>query len=295
MDQEIQPDAQAAPSPADEAQQTQIPDGQGAEPSTASESTQPTTEQTVAQSPAGSTPPHQNIVAEAVRKATEAMLPMMREQIRAEMSGFQTQTGQKPEIKYQGKYSAEQLETILRHPDASEQEKFFATRGLAYIDARQDTAAEIQSSQQRQLMETREQQAFQGIIKDYPDVFDRSAGRWNFSSPLFQSAMTIYQSEPLLKQYGNAGIRVALDRAFADQARTSQAQTRKKQVELTTRQRAIDRNQAGAMNAGNLTPVKNQGSDTNHAKVMEAYKQNPDDPALRTAALGKFIPKSWLQ
>lgn len=300
---ETQQDAQVDPSPT-ETQETQTqtnPEGQESA-SSAEETTQtPPSQQQDANKGAAqdALPPKENLYGEFRRKILDEMGPFIQSAVRESMLGVQpgqqAQQGQQPqELKYQGKYSAGELERIIMHPDATEQDKLFATRGLAYIEARQDTLKEIDTRQERQTVQSRQAQAIQGVIKDYPQVFNRSTNSWNFADPLFQKSMQYYNSEPRLQAFGNEGLRIAMDRAYADMARDGQVQIAKKQVKLNSQQKAIDKSQSQALNAGTLSPVKQNGQDTSRAKVWEAYIKNQSDPNLRAAALKPLIPKSWL-
>lgn len=246
-------------------------------------------------------PPKDNLYGEFRRKIFEEMMPLVQGAVRESMLGMQGQqaTSSQPqtqEVKYQGKYGKAELESILRHPDANEHDKMFANRGLAYIESKEDILREIDTRTEKQASQTRQGQALQGIITDYPQVFNRQANQWNFADPLFQKAMQLYNANDRLRAFGNEGLRVAMDQVYAQMAREGQVQVTKQKVKLNTQQRQIDKNQSQALSAGSLAPVRQSDPKTvSRAKLMEAYKNNPDDPALRTAALKPLIPKSWLE
>lgn len=271
--------------------------------SSADDTTQTTsTQQQVAKEGAEATnnlPPKDNLYGEFRRKIFEEIAPIIQSSVRESMLGMQGQqqnTQQVQEIKYQGKYGKRELEAILMHPDATEQDKMFANRGLGYIETKEDITREIDGRNEKQVSQSRQNQALQGIIADYPNLFNKSSNQWNFAEPLWQKAMQIYNSEPRLQGYQNEGLRIAIDRAYAQMARDGQVQIKKTQVKLNTQQRQIDKNQSQALQSGTLSPAKQNGSDKQaHAKLMEAYKNNPGDSQLRTAALSKFIPKGWLE
>lgn len=242
-------------------------------------------------------PPKDNLYGEFRRKIFEEISPLIQGAVRESMLGLQQNQAssqqQTQEAKYQGKYSKADLEAILRHPDANDYDKNFANRGLSVLEAKEEITREVRADQERTISQSRQNQAIQSIISDYPQVFNRQANTWNFSDPLFQRAMQFYNSDDRLRAFGNEGLRVALDMAYAQEAREGKLQTRKQQVQITTKQRQLDKAQSQALNSGGLTSVKQDGQKTSKAKVWEAYKNNPNDPALRTAAMADFIPKSW--
>lgn len=246
-------------------------------------------------------PPKDNLYGEFRRKMFEELTPIIQGAVRDSMLGLQANQAQGNqqtvnEVKYQGKYGKAELENVLRHPNATEDDKMFANRGLAYIEAREDTLKDIDTRSEKAQSQTRQQAALQGIISDYPNLFNKASNQWNFGEPLWQNAMRIYNSEPRLQSYQNEGLRIAIDRAYAQMAREGQVVTQKKQVQLNAKQRQLDKNQSQALQSGGLSPVKSQASDKqSQAKVMEAYKQNPGDAQLRTAALKHLIPKGWLE
>lgn len=242
-------------------------------------------------------PPKDNLYGEFRRKMFDEMLPIIQGTVRESMLGLQSQQGgqaQVQEVKYQGKYGKSQLEAILTHPDATESDKLFANRGLAYIETKEDMTRELETRNEKQLSQSRQSQALQSIISDYPNLFNKAANQWNFSEPLWIKAMQIYNSDQRLSSFGNEGLRVAVDRAYATMAREGQVQIKKKEVNLTSKQRLLDKNQSQALQSGTLNPGKQQSTDQSKAKLMEAYRQNPDNKEIRTAALKHLIPQSWL-
>lgn len=243
-------------------------------------------------------PPKENLYGEFRRKIFDEIVPVIQGSVREAMLGHTqnqpNQTAQKPEMKYQGKYSSRELENILSHPSATESDKLFANRGLAYIEARQDTMQDIETRSERNANESRQTQALQGIVKDYPQVFNPQTNQWNFADPLWQKTMAVYNSRAELKQFGNEGLRVAMDSAYSSMAREGQVTLKKNQIKVTSQQRQIDKSQSQAMQAGTLTPGKQNGADNSKTKIMETWKKNPDSEDAKRAALAGLIPKSWL-
>lgn len=301
MDNEIQQDAQVGSSPTPENDANQ-PESQGADSSSVDTTQTSSSQQQDANNGAdttGNLPPKDNLYGEFRRKILDEVGPIIQGAVRESMLGLQSQNvagpAQTNEVKYQGKYGKADLENILRHPDATESDKLFATRGLSYIDAKEDIMKEIDGRSEKQATQNRQSQALQSIVNDYPQVFNRQANQWNFADPLWQKAMQIYNSEARLQSFGNEGLRVAIDRAYAQMAREGQLQIKKKEVKLTSQQRQLDKNQSQALQSGTLTPGRQQQTDKqSRAKLLEAYKQNPGDSDIRTAALKHLIPQSWL-
>lgn len=301
MNENIQDANPPVESSAPETQETQNTAESAQVESSATEQAQPTPsqQQDANQSAAAGNalPPKDNLYGEFRRKLFEELPTFIQSSVREAMLGQQQvavpQNQQPQELKYQGKYSAQELENILRHPDANEYDRAFATKGLAYLEVRQDILKEVETRDEKKTITSRQQQALQEIVKDYPQVFNSQTNQWNFADPLWQTAMKFYNSEPRLQSFGNEGLRVAMDRAYAQMAREGQLNIKKKEVKLNSQQRAIDKNQSQALNSGTLTPVKQSGQEMTKAKIMEAWKKNPDDPQLRTAALKHLVPSSW--
>lgn len=262
----------------------------------ASTSQQPGTQNEGAVSGQG-LPPKENLYGEFRRKMFEEMTPLIQNTIReALITNQSSQTSQsQSEIKYEGKYTERELETIKRHPNATEEDKLFAVEGLAYIKSRRDMLSDLDQRAKTQQTEARQTQALQSIVRDYPQVYDQKTNQWNFLDPLWQRTMQVYNSDPRnLKQFGNEGLRVAMDSAFSQMTRENQTVLKKKEVQINSKQRQIDKNQSQAMTAGTLTPGKQDGANNSKAKIMEAWKKNPDSEEAKRAALGTMIPKSWL-
>lgn len=241
-------------------------------------------------------PPKDNLVGEIRRKILEDLGPLVQGSVREAMLGFQTQQSVAPkseEIKYQGKYGTAELERILNHPEATDADKHFANRGLAYIEARQDTLRDIDTRREKEVSQSRQTQALQSIVKDYPQVFNRQTNQWNFADPLWQKTMQIYNNDPRLQSFGNEGLRVAMDSAYSAMAREGQVTLKKKEVVLNSKQRAIDKNQSQAMTAGTLSPGKQTEGNTSKAKIMDTWKKNPDSEDAKRAALLKLVPPQW--
>lgn len=303
MENEGQTDAQVDSSTTNEQIDANSAESQVVDSSSTDTTQTSSTQQQVAKEGADATnnlPPKDNLYGEFRRKIFDEIAPIIQSTVRESMLGMQGQQQgaqqQVNEVKYQGKYGKRDLEAILMHPDATEQDKMFANRGLGYIETKEDLTREFESKNERQVAQSRQNQALQGIIADYPNLFNKASNQWNFAEPLWQKAMQIYNSEPRLQGYQNEGLRIAVDRAYAQMARDGQVQIKKTQVKLNTQQRQIDKNQSQALQSGTLSPAKQNGSDKQaHAKLMEAYKNNPGDSQLRTAALSKFIPKGWLE
>lgn len=306
MNDEIQ-DAQVDSSATNLEETQNTPVSQGADSSQADTTQDSSSQQQDANQGAvqgGGLPPKDNLVGEIRRKLLEELSPLIQSTVRDSMLGFQQGQGQggfnqqasrpqQEEPKYQN-YTRSQLEQILRHPDATTEDKMFANRGLGVIEAKEETLNTFRSETEKQQNQSRQQQALHSIVSDYPQVFNKQTGQWNFADPLFQKAMQAYNVDPRLQAFGNEGLRVAVDRAYAQMAREGQLTIKKQQVKLTNQQRAIDKNQSQALSSGTLTPVKQQGAEKSKAAIMEAYKNNPGDASLRNAALGHLIPKSWL-
>lgn len=300
MDNEQKQDAQVDPSPTPESQT----DANKSESQETDSSTVDTTQSLPSQQqdankgadPNTGLPPKDNLYGEFRRKIFEEIAPIIQGSVREAMLGVQGQQQtqvQTPELKYQGKYSTNDLEAILRHPDAIESDKLFATRGLAYIEARQDTMKDIDQKQEKQVNQSRQGQALQGIVSDYPQVFNKQTNQWNFADPLWQKTMQIYNNNDRLKSFGNEGLRVAMDSAYAQMAREGQVTLKKKETQLNSKQRAIDKNQSQALTSGTLTPVKDNGATSSKSKIMEAWKKNPDSEDAKKAVLNGLVPKSW--
>ena len=303
MNDDIQQDAQVDSS-ATEQETQHTPENQGDSSSQSNVVQVPSSQQQDANqgAEAGSTlPPKDNLVGEIRRKLLDEMGPMIQATVRESMLGLQNYGNQqqaqpvKPqeEFKYKN-YSKQQLEQILMHPDATEQDKMFANRGLGVIESQEEALSKFDSRLEKQQSQGRQTQALQAIISDYPQVFNKQTGQWNFTDPLFQRTMQSYNTDQRLQAFGNEGLRVAMDRAYSQMAREGQLTLKKKENKLTAQQRQVDRNQSQAMNAGTLNPAKQNGQETTKAKTMEAWKKNPDNADLRTAALKHLIPQSWL-
>ena len=178
-----------------------------------------------AAAPAPGLPPKDNLYGEFRRKMFEEIAPLIQGAVRDSMLGLQqsqAQTQAVSEVKYQGKYGKADLENVLRHPNATEEDKFFATRGLAYIEAREDTLRDLDTRNEKAQSQSRDAQALQGIVTDYPNLFNRASGQWNFADPLWQKAMQVYNSDARLQAHKNEGLRIAIDRAYAQMAREGQ-------------------------------------------------------------------------
>lgn len=302
LENETPQDAMTESSPVEDNQTQTTPESQESGSSPAEQAQVPSSQQQDAKQGADAgLPPKENLYGEFRRKIFEEIAPVIQGAVRESMLGFQGQVagqqaqGKSDEVKYQGKYTTADLEAILRHPDANEYDKHFANRGLAYIEARQDTMKDMRATQETQANQSRQSQALQSIVQDYPQVFNKSSNSWNFADPLWQRSMQIYNSEPRLQGYGNEGLRVAMDRAYAQMAREGQLTIKKKEVKLNSQQKAIDKNQSQAMSSGTLSPGKqDNGAMSSKAKIMEAWKKDPENEALKKAALSSLIPKSWL-
>lgn len=303
MENELPQDAQIDSSPiTDDQTQNSVESAQGdsSTPESAQASSSQQQDANQGAVPNNGLPPKDNLYGEFRRKIFDEIAPIIQGTVREAMLGAQGQVGNAAqpkgeEYKYQGKYSKADLESILRHPDANEYDKNFANRGLSVIEAKEEAIREFQTHAEKQANQSRQAQALQGIVQDYPQIYNRQTNSWNFADPLFQRAMQFYNSDDRLRAFGNEGMRVAVDRAYAQLAREGQVTIQKEKVKLTTKQRAIDKNHSQALSAGTLTPGKpNIGADNSKAKLMEAWKKNPDDATLKEAALKNLIPKSWL-
>lgn len=289
MPNETPQDAQVDSSPADQIQETQInSESQGADSSQAEDAQLPSSQQQDANKGAdgGKGIPQQNIYGEMRRKILEEITPIISTTVREVMLGSQQhqanvpgsapQTAQKEEAKYRG-YTQSQLETIMSHPDATEQDRTFALRGLSVLEAKQETMKEFESQSQRVQAQSRSQAALQEIIRDYPQLYNATTNQWNFQDPLFQKAMQLYNAEPRLQQFGNEGLRVAVDRTFAQMARDGKLALSKKEVKLTAKEAKLDKQQSQAITSGTqMASSQNKSNQAQLSKLMEAYHQASD-------------------
>lgn len=103
---------------------------------------------------------------------------------------------------------------------------------------------------------------------------------WNTASPLYQRAVSLYQSRPSFKDDG-WGLAGAFDMAYGQIAREQKLQTTKKQVQLTAQQRKQEKAQAQAMSTGGQSaPVAQGGTKLKLAKLMEQHRQTGDPKTM---------------
>lgn len=223
-----------------------------------------------------------NLVNQAVQKALSTQRPVQtQQQVSSE------------ESKYKG-YTKSQLENVLNHPDATDQDRMFANRGLGVLEAKEEAVKEFDTRSQNAQSQTRQQSALGEIVKDYPQVYSKETNSWNFSDPLFQRGMQIYNSDQRYLTLGNEGLQVAMDRAFAQLTREGSLALNKKAVTINAKERQTQKIQSQALQTGTQgAPQKDASSGAKIKKLMEDYGRT-QDPRLFTeiAKLKGLIPSN---
>jgi hypothetical protein len=96
------------------------------------------------------------------------------------------------------------------------------------------------------------------------------------SSPLYQRAVSLYNSRPSFKTDG-WGLAGAFDMAYGQLAHESKLQATKQKTQLTAQQRRQEKTQAQAINSGaQASPVVQTGNKAKLAKLMEQYRKTGD-------------------
>lgn len=260
-----------------------------------------TTAETVAkETPAVEMVPKANVEGEVKRRLAEEMGPLVQQAVQQALAGretrpVQTQPNQSDESKYKG-YTKLQLENVLTHPDATEQDRMFANRGLGVLEAKEEAVREFDSRSQKLQTQSRQQSSLAEIVRDYPQVYSKETNTWNNSDPLFQRGMAIFNSDPRLLQAGNEGLQFAMDRAFAQLTREGSLALKKKEVAVNAKERQTQKLQSQALQTGGQTaPSKETGTDVKLKKLMEDYKKSQDPEVFRQIAKLKGLIPGNLQ
>lgn len=271
--------------------------------SSTTENVQPdTTQQQVAKEGAaeGEFVPKANVEGEVKRRLAEEMGPLVQQAVQQALAN-QRATGSthtQPQVsseepKYKG-YTKAQLESVLAHPEATDQDRMFANRGLGVLEAKEEAVREFDSRQQKVQTQSRQQSALGEIVRDYPQVYIKESNSWNYSDPLFQRGMAIFNSDPRLANFGNEGLQVAMDRAFAQMTREGSLALKKKEVTINAKERQTQKIQSQALQTGTQgAPTKDTSSGAKLKKLMDDYSKT-QDPRLFTeiAKLKGLIPSN---
>ena len=260
-----------------------------------------TTVETVAkQTPAEEMVPKANVEGEVKRRLAEELPNLVQQAVQQALASqqgsrpIQTQPQvQSEEPKYKG-YTKAQLENVINHAEATEQDRMFANRGLGVLEAKEDALAEFDSRQARVQMQSRQQSALAEVVRDYPQVYIKESNSWNFSDPLFQRGMAIYNSDQRLVSFGNEGLQVAMDRAFAQMTREGSSALKKKEVALNAKERQTLKTQSQALTQGSQSaPSKETNNGAKLQKLMADYAKS-QDPAIfqQIAKLKGLIPSN---
>lgn len=269
--------------------------------SSTTETVQPdTTQQQVAKEGAaeGEFVPKANVEGEVKRRLAEEMGPLVQQAVQQALASQRANgsTHTQPQVsseepKYKG-YTKAQLENVLAHPDATDQDRMFANRGLGVLEAKEEAVREFDSRQQKVQTQSRQQSALGEIVRDYPQVYIKESNSWNYSDPLFQRGMAIFNSDPRLANFGNEGLQVAMDRAFAQMTREGSLALKKKEVTINAKERQAQKIQSQALQTGTQgAPTKDTSSGAKLKKLMDDYGKT-QDPRLFTeiAKLKGLIP-----
>jgi hypothetical protein len=244
--------------------------------------------------------PKANVEGEVKRRLQEEMMPIIQQTVRELMNQgqqarpIQTQsqiTSEEP--KYKG-YTKAQLENVVNHPEATEQDRQFANRGLIVLETKEEAAKEFDTRTQKLQSQSRQQLALGEIIKDYPQVYVKETNSWNASDPLFQRGMQIFNSDPRFQQLGNEGLQVAMDRAFAQLTREGSLNLKKKEVAINAKERQTQKLQSQAMTQGSQgAPSKETGTGAKLQKLMADYSKSQDPKIFQEIAkLKGLIPSN---
>lgn len=240
--------------------------------------------------------PKANVDGEVKRRIAEELPFLVQQEVQRALASqpnrpIQTQPVEE-ESKYKG-YTKAQLENVLNHPEATAQDINFANRGLGVLEAKEEAVKEFDSRNQTMQTKSRQQQALVQVVQDYPQVYDKVSNRWNSMDPLYQRGMQIFNSDPRLTQFGNEGLQVAMDRAFAQMTREGSLVLKKKEVAINAKERQTQKLQSQAMTQGTQgAPSKDTSPNAKVQKLMADYAKS-QDPALfkEIAKLKGLIPK----
>ena len=258
-----------------------------------------TTVETVAkETPAEEMVPKANVEGEVKRRLAEELPNLVQQAVQQAMAGYQARPVQmQPQVveenKYQG-YSKAQLENVIGHPDATDQDRAFANRGLGVLEAEERAVTRFKSEQGQSEAQRKQSQSFSEIQADYPSAFNPQTGQWNLADPVVNMATQIFNSEPRLKAAGYEGLQVAMDRAFAKLTRQGSLETKKKEVKLNAQERQTQKIQSQALSGGTqAAPTKDVSTDAKLKKLLADYAKS-QDPALFTqiAKLKGLIPSN---
>lgn len=266
--------------------------------SSTTETVQPesTQQQVAKESAAEEMVPKANVEGEVKRRLSEELPNLVNAAVQQALASRPIQTQPQvssEESKYKG-YTKSQLENVLNHPDATEQDRMFANRGLGVLEAKEEAVREFDSRHKQAQTQSRQQSALGDVVRDYPQVYIKETNTWNFSDPLFQRGMQIYNSDPRLVSFGNEGLQVAMDRAFAQMTREGSVALKKKEVTVNAKERQTQKLQSQALQTGTQgVPQKDSSSGTKLKKLMEDYSKT-QDPRLFTeiAKLKGLIPSN---
>lgn len=284
---EIEKDAQVDSSPTEVTEESQTLNTEVAQSASStvdlSQASDPTQQQVAKEGAAEEKEgfvPKANVDGEVKRRLHEEMAPLIQQAVREALSGYQAQTNQRApaqvateEPKYKG-YSKQQLETILTHPEATEQDKFFAVRGLGVLEAKEESIQTLKVEQEKTVAQSRQAIARQKIAQDYPSAVSPN-GMLNYGDPVLQEAVREFQSEPRLQSLGDEGLLVALDRAYARMVRLGQIDIKKKETQVNLKEKQIEKQRSKAMSSTSTNV--NQGSQkSDMQKTMDAWKKAPE-------------------
>jgi len=266
--------------------------------SSATETVQPesTQQQVAKEGAAEEMVPKANVEGEVKRRLAEELPNLVNKAVQQAMASRPIQTQPQvssEESKYKG-YTKTQLENVLNHPEATEQDRMFANRGLGVLEAKEEAVKEFDSRHQQVQTQSRQHAALGELVRDYPQVYIKETNSWNFSDPLFQRGMAIYNSDPRLVSFGNEGLQVAMDRAFAQMTREGSIALKKKEVTVNAKERQTQKVQSQALQTGiQGAPAKDSSSGAKLKKLMDDYGKS-QDPRLFTeiAKLKGLIPSN---
>ena len=210
---------------------------------------EPTTQPVATEGAAEEMVPKANVEGEVKRRLAEELPNLVNKAVQQAMANRPIQTQPQvssEESKYKG-YTKAQLENVMNHPEATEQDRMFANRGLGVLEAKEEAVKEFDSRNTKAQTQNRQQSALGEIVRDYPQVYFKETNSWNFSDPLFQRGMAIYNSDPRLVSFGNEGLQVAMDRAFAQMTREGSLALSKKAVQVNAKERQAQKLQSQAL------------------------------------------------
>ena len=258
-----------------------------------------TTVETVAkETPAEEMVPKANVDGEVKRRISEELPNLVQQAVQQAMANYQarpiqTQPQVVEENKYQG-YNKVQLENVINHPDATDQDRAFANRGLGVLEAEERAVTRYRTEQGQTEAQRRQANAFQEIMTDYPGAFNPQTGQWNLADPVVNMASQIFNNEPRLKAAGHEGLQVAMDRAYAKLTRQGSLETKKKEVKLNAQERQTQKIQSQALQTGTQAPpTKDSSSGAKLSKLMAEYGKTQDPRLfLEISKLKGLIPSN---